>query len=117
MSQAESQEVHGAVVQGQDVQGQNVQAAPALPTSRLAPALGNRLDALTPTLVAAVKSFIHGKVGELVASPQFAAAWEQALRAAHTQLNEILSGNSKSVVVKNGSVYLDLAPFIDLAKK
>jgi hypothetical protein len=100
-----------------DVRGIADQGVAALESAGLPTRLADRLDALTPTLAAAVTSFVHGKVGELVASPQFAAVWDQALRVAHTQLNTILSGNSKSVVIRNGSVFLDLAPFIDLAKK
>lgn len=100
-----------------DVRGIADQGVAALESAGLPAQLGNRLELLTPTLASAVTSFVHGKVAELVASRQFAAAWSQALTAAHTQLNSILSGNSKSVVVRNGSVFLDLAPFIDLAKK
>jgi hypothetical protein len=100
-----------------DVQGVANQGVAALESAGLPARLGDRLEGLTPTLAAAVTSFVHGKVAELVASPRFAAVWDQALRVSHTQLNSILSGNSKSVVVRNGSVFLDLAPFIDVVKK
>ena len=99
-----------------DVRGIADQGVTALESAGLPAPLADRLQALTPTLAAAVTSFVHGKVAELVASPEFAAAWNQAIRLAHVQLNSILSGNSKAVVVRNGSVFLDLAPFIDLAK-
>src|SRR4051795_1224327 len=101
------------VFQYVDVQGIADQGVAALESAGLPARLGDRLEGLTPTLAAAVTSFVHGKIAELVASPQFAAVWDQALRVAHTQLNTILSGNSKAVVVRNGSVFLDLAPFID----
>jgi hypothetical protein len=100
-----------------DVRGVADDGVAALESAGLPPRLADRLEGLTPTLAAAVTSFVHGKVAELVASPQFAAVWDQALRVAHTQLNTILSGNSKSVVIRNGSVFLDLAPFIDIAKQ
>jgi hypothetical protein len=105
------------VFQYVDVQGIADQGVAALESAGLPARLGDRLEGLTPTLAAAVTSFVHGKIAELVASPQFAAVWDQALRVAHTQLNTILSGNSKAVVVRNGSVFLDLAPFIDVVKE
>jgi hypothetical protein len=109
--------VTDTIFQFVDVQGLTDQAVSALVSVGLPPQLGTRLETLTPTLASAVTSFVHGKVAEVVASPQFSAVWDRALRVAHTQLDSILSGNSKSVVVRNGSVFLDLAPFIDVVKK
>jgi hypothetical protein len=51
-----------------------------------------------------------------VASPAFASAWNQTIKVAHQQMDRLLSGESKSVVVRGDTVYLDLAPFIVLAK-
>jgi hypothetical protein len=64
-----------------------------------------------------VTGFVRDKVAELVASPEFASAWNQAIRAAHRQMTAVLSGDSQSIVVRGDTVYLDLAPFIDLAKQ
>ena len=60
--------------------------------------------------------FNPGRVDEILVSPQFAAAWNQALTRAHQQLVTVLSGDSQAIVVQGGTVTLDLAPFIDAAK-
>src|SRR3954454_6734201 len=105
------------VFQYVDVQGIADDAVAALAAQGLPPQLVTRLSALTPTLTSAVTGFVHDKIAELVASPEFASAWNAAIRAAHQQAVTVLSGNSKGVVVRGDTVYLDLAPFIDLAKK
>src|SRR4051794_26627935 len=109
--------VTDTIFQYVDVQELADQAVAALVAQGLPTRLGDRLNTLTPTLASAVTGFVHDKVAELVASPAFAAAWDQVIRVAHGQLNNILSGDSKSVVVKGDSVFLDMAPFIDLAKQ
>jgi len=105
------------VFQYVDVQGIADDAVKALGAQGLPPDVVTRLSSLTPTLASAVTGFVHDKIGELVASPQFASVWNQALRTASRQMDAILSGDSESVVVRGDTVYLDLAPFIDLAKK
>ncbi|HLM07756.1 MAG TPA: hypothetical protein VK402_21480 [Blastococcus sp.] len=100
-----------------DVQGLADDGVAALVDQGLPAQLGDRLEALTPTLTAAVTSFVHDKVAELVASDAFVSAWNTALRAAHAQIDAVLSGESQTVVVRGDSVYLDMAPFIDLAKQ
>jgi hypothetical protein len=100
-----------------DVQALANEAIDALAAQGLPPQLVQRLHALTPTLASATTSFVREKVGELVASPQFAAAWDQAVRVAHQQAVTVLSGDSQAIVVQGDTVYLDLAPFIDAAKQ
>jgi hypothetical protein len=109
--------VTATIFQYVDVQGLADDAVAALVAQGLPARLGDRLDTLTPTLVSAVTGFVRDKVAQLVASPAFASAWNQAIRVAHGQLDAVLSGNSESVVVRGDSVFLDLAPFIDLAKQ
>ena len=98
------------------MQGIADQAVTALGQQGLPPQLADRLRLLTPTLTSAVTGSVHDKIAQLVASPAFASAWNQAIRSAHGQLNVVLSGNSRSVVVRGDTVYLDLAPFIVLAR-
>jgi hypothetical protein len=105
------------VFQYVDVQGLADDAVDALGAQGLPPALVTRLDGLTPTLTSAVTGFAHDKIAELVASPAFESAWDQAITAAHRQAATVLSGDNKGVVVRGDTVYLDLAPFIDLAKQ
>jgi hypothetical protein len=63
-----------------------------------------------------VTGFVHGKIAELVASPAFASAWDQAITVAHRQTNAVLSGDSEGIVIRGDTVYLDLAPFINVTK-
>jgi hypothetical protein len=105
------------VFQFVDVQGIADDAVDALGAQGLPPAVVTRLSTLTPTLASAVTGFVHDKIGELVASPQFAAVWNQVIRTVSRQMNAILSGDSESVVIRDDTVFLDLAPFIDLAKQ
>lgn len=100
-----------------DVQGIADEGVEALVQQGLPVQLGERLQNLTPTLAAAVTGFVHDKVAELVASPAFVSVWNEALAVAHRQLNAVLSGESEALVVRDDSVFLDLAPFIDLAKE
>jgi hypothetical protein len=105
------------VFQYVDVQVITDQSVDALAQQGLPPTLVARLHALTPTLTSAVTGFVHGKIAELVATPQFASTWNATVRKAHEQMVSVLSGNSQGVVVRGDTVYLDLAPFIDLAKQ
>jgi LPXTG-motif cell wall-anchored protein len=81
------------------------------------PEVVDRLHDLTGPLVAGVTNLVHGKVQQLVASPQFVAAWNRALQVAHDQANAVLSGESSAIGIKNGMVVLDLNPFIEAAKQ
>jgi hypothetical protein len=100
-----------------DVQGIANEGIDALEQQGLPANVGDRLQNLTPTLASAVTGFVRDRVAELVASPAFVSAWNQALRVAHRQMNSVLSGESEGVVIRGDSVYLDLAPFIDVAKQ
>ena len=105
------------VFQYVDVKGLADDAVDALAAQGLPPQIATRLGTLTPTLASAVTGFAHDKIAELVASPAFASAWNQAIRVAHRQMVMLLSGERESVVIRGDAVYLDLAPFIDLVKK
>ena len=105
------------VFQYVDVQGLANEAIDALAAQGLRPELAQRMHGLTPTLATAVNGLVRDKVAALVASPQFASAWDQAVRVAHQDMVTVLSGNSQTIVVKGDTVYLDLAPFIDVAKQ
>jgi hypothetical protein len=105
------------VFQYVDVQNLANQSIDALAQQGLPPPLVDRLHGLTPTLTSAVTGFVRGKIAELVASPQFASAWNASVRTAHQQMVSVLSGDSQSIVVQGDTVYLDLAPFVALAKQ
>src|SRR3954468_2446424 len=93
------------VFQYVDVQGIADDAVTALCNQGLPPQITDRLSTLTPTLTSAVTGFVHDKIAELVASPQFASVWDQAITTAHKQMNAVLSGESKGVVVRGDTVY------------
>jgi hypothetical protein len=117
VQEALTNSVTTTVFQYVDVQGLADQAIAALAAQGLPPQLVARLKTFTPALASAVTGFVRDKVGQVIAGPQFAAAWNQALRVAHQQLVTVLSGDSQAIAVQGGTVYLDLAPFIDAAKQ
>src|SRR3954468_2893016 len=105
------------VFQYVDVQGLADDAVDALAAQGLPPQLVDRLGTLTPTLTSAVTGFVHDKIAELVASPEFASVWNQAIQVVHSQAVSVLSGDRQGVIIRGDSVLLDLAPFIALAKE
>src|SRR5215218_5202471 len=109
--------VTDTIFQYVDVQGIADDGVNALVDQGLPDRIGDRLLTLTPTLTSAVTGFVHDKIAELVASQAFVAAWNQALAVAHRQMDTVLSGDSESIVIRGDSIFLDLAPFIDLAKQ
>jgi hypothetical protein len=64
-----------------------------------------------------VTGFVRDKIAELVASPAFAAAWNQAVETSHRQMVTLLSGEGEAIVVRGDTVYLELGPFVVLAKE
>ena len=76
MQSALTNRLTATVFQYVDVQGIADEAVTALAAQGLPPADGDRLSTLTPTLASAVTGFVHDKIAELVASPQFASALE-----------------------------------------
>ena len=104
------------VFQYVDVEGIADDAVDALAAQGLPPQIADRLSTLTPTLASAVTGFVRDKIAELVASPAFAAAWNQAIETAHRQMVTLLSGEGEAIVVRGDTVYLELGPFIVLAK-
>ena len=100
-----------------DVQGLATQAVDALAAQGLPPVVVDRLQGLTGPLTSSVHGFVHDRVAGLVASPQIQAAWDQAIRLGHEQMNAVLSGNASAVTIAGDEVRLDLAPFITVAKQ
>ena len=83
------------VFQYVDVEGIADDAVDALAAQGLPPQVADRLSTLTPTLASAVTGFVRDKIAELVASPAFASAWNQAIQVAHRQMVTLLSGESE----------------------
>jgi hypothetical protein len=112
-----TERVTATIFQYVDVQGLADEAITALEAQGLPAELGDRLQTFTPTLASSATGFVRDRVAQLVASPAFTSAWNQALTTAHRQMVSVLSGDSEGVVIRGDSVYLDLAPFIDVAKQ
>ncbi|KAA9163602.1 hypothetical protein FPZ12_008825 [Amycolatopsis acidicola] len=100
-----------------DIEGLARDAVTALGTQGVPPVVTDTLQGLVGPLASSVRSFVHDRVADLVASPGVAQLWDQTIRTAHEQMNAVLSGNSQAVVVSGGEVRLDLAPFITAAKQ
>ena len=100
-----------------DVQQIANEAVDALAAQGMRPQLVDRLRDLTGPLADGVAGLVRDRVGQLVASPQFTAAWNRAVQVAHEQANAVLSGEAASIAIKDGMVVLDLGPFIDAAKQ
>jgi hypothetical protein len=112
-----TERVTATIFQYVDLQRLADEGIDALATQELPTQPADRLQDLTPTLGSAVTGFVEDKVAELVASRAVVAAWNEALAVSHRQIESVLSGESKSIVVRGDSVLLDLAPLIELAKQ
>jgi hypothetical protein len=101
-----------------DVAALTRQAIDALSKQGLSPEVANQLQGLTIPLTSAIQNFIRSQVAKIVASPQFATAWETANRAAHEQMVELLSGQQGgAITAQNDTVTINLGPFIAQAKR
>lgn len=109
--------VTDAVFASIDVRALADDAVDALAAQGLPARVTDRLRDLIGPLVSSVRDFVHTKIAELFASPQFAQAWDRTIRIAHEQANAVLSGSASAVAIQGSKVVLDLAPFIDAAKQ
>jgi hypothetical protein len=101
-----------------DIKGLTTQAADALATQGLNPALVARLQSFAGPAASGIQSFTRDEVGKLVQSQAFANAWVQANRVAHAGLVKALTGQGGgSVTVNNDTVTLNLAPLIAQVKQ
>jgi hypothetical protein len=93
------------------------EAIDALASRGLPSRAAANLSALTPALAQGVEGFVNDKVRQLVESPEFAAAWDEANRQAHGQMVAVLTGETGGAVeVSGSSVQLNLAVLIDAVK-
>ena len=101
-----------------DVAGLTRQAADALEDQGVPPPVANSLRALAQPVANGVQGWVHDQVGGLVASDQFAEAWETANRAAHAELVSVLTGENSGVLVTEGdTVSVKLATFVAAVKE
>jgi hypothetical protein len=84
----------------------------------LSPTVSSQLQGLSIPLTSAVENFTRDQVAKIVASPQFATAWDAANRTAHEQLVALLSGEQGGAIsAQNDAVTINLGPFIAQAKE
>ncbi len=100
-----------------DVKALTQDAVDSLTERGLNPTAAVGLKALATPLANGVEGFVSDKVHALVRTPQFAQAWEEANRQAHTQLVAILTGETNSSVTFDGkTVSVNLATVIESVK-
>lgn len=80
--------------------------------------VAEQLKALSGPIANGVNGFVHDQVAKIVASPQFAQAWDAANRAAHKQLVTALTGKDEGAVKvgTDGTVSVDLGELIATVK-
>ena len=93
------------------------EAIDALARQGLPPQLADRLHDLAGPLADSTRGFVRDQVGKLVASPQFATAFNRALQVAHQQITTVLAGDASAISIENGKAVLDAGVFIDAAKQ
>jgi hypothetical protein len=109
--------ISDAITSRLDVRAVTQEAVDALADRGLPPRAAASLSALLPALSNGIDGFVNTQVRKLVESDQFAAAWEQANREAHTQMVAVLTGKTgEAVEVKGNSVQLNLAVLIEAVK-
>ena len=76
-------------------------------------ALPDRADPLAGTAAGALRDFAERATREVLAKPRTQQLWEDANRAAHEQLINVLEGGGTVVSTEGGTVVLDLRELLD----
>ena len=108
--------VTAAITSHLNVTGYVDQASAALDSKGLT-RVGALVKSFAPSLASGVAGYVHAAVHQIVTGPRFARAWVQVNTVAHQALTKVLSGQGKSVSIRNGQVVIDLAPFIEVVKQ
>ncbi|MDX6739158.1 hypothetical protein [Actinocorallia sp. A-T 12471] len=110
--------VAAEIVTRLDVPGLVTEGIDALQDRGLPDRVGDRLDGLSGPVESALTSFVRARALEVVRSDSFAALWTRANRAAHVQLEAVLSGRGSEVLKTEGdAVTLDLGPVVEQVKQ
>jgi hypothetical protein len=81
------------------------------------PRLAQALGKLGGPLENAVRSFVHNKAQDVIASDTFQRFWVDANRQIHTALDKALTGSGGAVKINHQSVTVDLAPIVERVKQ
>jgi hypothetical protein len=86
-------------------------------STRIEEALPSNAAALGPVIAGALRNFAVQAANRLLATPQAQKLWEEANRRAHQNLLDVLNGKDVGrFQTENGSVVLDLSPFVQQLK-
>jgi hypothetical protein len=101
-----------------DVQALTTEAVDRLVASgTLPPELAGALKGLATPISNGVAGFVHDQVANVVSSPAFADAWEEANRIAHEQVVGALTGQGGGAAsIENGTVTVNLGPIVQEVK-
>lgn len=118
VQKAIADEVTQAIFERLDIETLTTEALDTLAQQEnVPPRVADALPALAVPITNGVESFTRTQVNNIVASPQFATAWEQVNRIAHEQVVTLLEGNQGGVVSAQGdTITLNLAPIIEQVK-
>lgn len=75
-------------------------------------ALPPRAEFLAAPLTTVIHDFTQKRVAALMHTPQFEQVWIAANRSVHAQVLAALRGETKNVIIENGTVTLNLIPII-----
>jgi len=67
---------------------------------------------LAPSIARGLEARLASAISGAMASPQFAARWEQTVRAAATVTVSVLRGDSSAITTSGGVIYLNVLPAI-----
>ncbi|MER6997198.1 hypothetical protein [Streptomyces sp. NPDC000410] len=82
------------------------------------PLLEKALGKLGDSLENAVRSFVHDKAQDIIASETFDRIWVEANRRIHAAVDKALTGSGGGAVkINNNSVTVDLAPVVEQVKQ
>jgi hypothetical protein len=76
-------------------------------------ALPDRADPLAGTAAGALRDFAERATRDVLAKPRTQQLWENANRALHAQLIDVLEGGGSTVSTEGGTVVLDLRELLD----
>lgn len=114
VQQAVADDVTAAVVEALDVDQVTADTLEVLASlENMPPRLAALLPGLAVPLSNGIESFTRDQVEALLATPQFAALWEEVNRIAHTQVVRLLEGDESGVVTAQGdTITLNLSPVV-----
>ncbi|HEU4425036.1 MAG TPA: hypothetical protein VFR67_21110 [Pilimelia sp.] len=101
-----------------DIAGLTSQAADALAERGVPEGVATTIRGMARPIANGIQNWVHDQVARFVASDEFARAWEEANRTAHTQMVAMLTGeNTGALVIEGDSVSVQLATVINAVKE